>query len=106
MTADTGRARAPHDSSSITARPHLEQHGGGVSQGAGAVRQPQAPVGAPARQLLERRRQGMAILLVSTELDEILALSDRILVMYEGRAMGLAKAEETTREILAFLANR
>ena len=49
------------------------------------------------RRLLAAGDEGMAILLVSTELDEILALSDRILVMYEGRAMGLVNAEEATR---------
>ena len=38
--------------------------------------------------LLELRAQGKAILLVSVELDEIRALSDRVLVMYDGRIMG------------------
>lgn len=38
--------------------------------------------------LVEQRNKGAAILLVSTELDEILALSDRICVMYEGKIMG------------------
>ncbi len=55
------------------------------------------------RRLLAARDEGMAILLVSTELDEILALSDRILVMYEGRAMGLVKSEETTRETVGLM---
>ena len=40
------------------------------------------------RQLLELRRRGKAILLVSAELDEIIGLSDRILVMFEGRVVG------------------
>jgi simple sugar transport system ATP-binding protein len=40
------------------------------------------------RRLVEERDQGRAILLVSLELDEILSLSDRILVMYEGRIVG------------------
>lgn len=40
------------------------------------------------RQLLALRGRGKAILLVSAELDEILGLSDRILVMYEGRIVG------------------
>jgi simple sugar transport system ATP-binding protein len=39
--------------------------------------------------LLERRAAGAAILLVSEELDELLALSDRIAVLYEGRIVGL-----------------
>ena len=38
--------------------------------------------------LLKKRQEGMAILLVSTKLDEIMSLSDRILVMYRGRIMG------------------
>ena len=38
--------------------------------------------------LLGLRDQGTGILLVSTELDEILALADRIVVIYEGRQMG------------------
>jgi simple sugar transport system ATP-binding protein len=37
------------------------------------------------RRLIEARDRGKAVLLVSLELDEILSLSDRILVMYEGR---------------------
>ena len=38
--------------------------------------------------LVAERDEGRAILLVSLELDEILSLSDRILVMYEGRIVG------------------
>ena len=40
------------------------------------------------RRLIAERDEGRAILLVSLELDEILSLSDRILVMYEGRIVG------------------
>ncbi len=40
------------------------------------------------RRLVEERDQGRAILLVSLELEEILSLSDRILVMYEGEIVG------------------
>jgi ABC-type uncharacterized transport system ATPase subunit len=40
------------------------------------------------RRIVEERDQGRAILLVSLELDEILSLSDRILVIYEGRIVG------------------
>jgi general nucleoside transport system ATP-binding protein len=39
-------------------------------------------------QLLARRDQGAAVLLVSEDLDELLALSDRLVVMYEGRIVG------------------
>ena len=40
------------------------------------------------RRLVEEREEGRAILLVSLELDEILSLSDRILVLYEGEIVG------------------
>ena len=40
------------------------------------------------RVLLDRREAGAAILLISEDLDEILALADRIDVMYEGRIVG------------------
>ncbi|HBY92493.1 MAG TPA: heme ABC transporter ATP-binding protein [Chloroflexi bacterium] len=46
------------------------------------------------RQLLAQRQAGVAILLVSTELDEVLALSDRIAVMYEGRIVGVMPGAE------------
>lgn len=44
--------------------------------------------------LLQQRQQGCAILLVSEDLDELLALSDRIAVMYEGEIAGLLCSEE------------
>ncbi len=40
------------------------------------------------QRLLEERSKGTAILLISEDLDEILALSDRVIVMYEGRVIG------------------
>ena len=40
------------------------------------------------RRLVEERDEGRAILLVSLELEEILSLSDRILVIYEGQIVG------------------
>jgi ABC-type uncharacterized transport system ATPase subunit len=42
-------------------------------------------------------------LLVSVELDEIMALSDRIAVMYEGEIVGTVDAGEVTREELGLL---
>jgi simple sugar transport system ATP-binding protein len=52
------------------------------------------------RRLVELRDAGAAILMVSVELDEILALSDRILVMFAGRIAGeLAAAEADERRI-------
>ena len=43
------------------------------------------------RLLLERRAAGTAILLISEDLDELLALADRIAVMYEGRIAAIAR---------------
>jgi simple sugar transport system ATP-binding protein len=43
-------------------------------------------------ELLRAREEGKAILLISAELEEILNLSDRIAVMFEGRIMGVADA--------------
>ncbi|MDD9268828.1 ABC transporter ATP-binding protein [Paenibacillus sp. GCM10023248] len=50
------------------------------------------------QELLRKRDEGGAILLVSSELTEILKLSDRILVMYEGRIAGEISAERATEE--------
>jgi simple sugar transport system ATP-binding protein len=55
------------------------------------------------RRILEQRAQGCGVLLVSTELDEILALSDRILVMFGGRIVGRFDAAEVSRERLGLL---
>ena len=51
------------------------------------------------RRLIEERDEGRAILLVSLELDEILSLSDRILVMYEGRIVGEFPPTATEEEL-------
>jgi general nucleoside transport system ATP-binding protein len=44
------------------------------------------------RLLMERRTAGAAILLISEDLDEVLGLSDRVAVMYEGRIVGIVDA--------------
>ncbi len=44
--------------------------------------------------------QGMAILLISSDLPEVLAMSDRILVMREGRQMGIFSREEANQETI------
>lgn len=54
-------------------------------------------------QLLGQRQQGTAILLISEDLDEIMALSDRIAVIFEGGIMGIVDAEEATPEQLGLL---
>jgi general nucleoside transport system ATP-binding protein len=51
------------------------------------------------RRLIELRDQGKAILLVSVELDEIRALSDRIIVMFAGRVMGEREGTADERDI-------
>ena len=53
--------------------------------------------------LLAERDRGVAVLLLSLELDEIRALADRILVMYEGRFVGELDAAEATDEQLGLL---
>jgi simple sugar transport system ATP-binding protein len=50
------------------------------------------------RMLLEQRRRGVAILLISEDLDEIMALSDRIAVMYQGKIVGTVEAKAAQRE--------
>ena len=53
--------------------------------------------------LLEKRDDGIAILLVSTELDEILKLSDRIAVMFDGKIISIIDAEGATKEQIGLL---
>ena len=55
------------------------------------------------RQLLQRRDAGCAILLVSVELDEVMALADRILVMCGGGVVGELSAEEADERKLGLL---
>ena len=50
------------------------------------------------QRLLEERERGAAVLLLSEDLDEIFALSDRIAVIYEGKLMGESLAQEASRE--------
>ena len=54
-------------------------------------------------QILKLRSSGVAVLLVSTELDEIVQLSDRIAVMYQGRITAIVAAEEATKEFIGLL---
>ena len=49
--------------------------------------------------IIEERDRGAAVLIVSSELEEVLALSDRILVMYEGRVAGEFDGSATAAEI-------
>ncbi|WP_243028186.1 ABC transporter ATP-binding protein [Thermus albus] len=55
------------------------------------------------QRLVEARDQGLAVLLVSADLSEVISLSDRILVMYEGRIVGELTPEEAKEERLGLL---
>ena len=57
-------------------------------------------VGYVHRKLIEARERGAALLLISEDLEEILALSDRIIVMSKGRlSTPSARGERTVREL-------
>ena len=55
------------------------------------------------RRILEQRDKGTAVLLVSAELDEILGLSDRIAVLYDGKIMDVIDAQDADREKIGLL---
>lgn len=55
------------------------------------------------RVIVGQRDRGTAVLLVSSELDEIMEMSDTIVVMFRGRAVATLPAEEATREGLGLL---
>jgi ABC-type uncharacterized transport system ATPase subunit len=55
------------------------------------------------RLLLEERDAGGGILLISEDLDELLSMSDRIAVLYEGRIMGVRDSEEASIEELGLM---
>ena len=52
------------------------------------------------KQIVKARDMGLAVLLVSADLNEVMSLSDRILVIYEGKIMGeLSQAEATAEQL-------
>ena len=55
------------------------------------------------QQLLDACAAGSALLLISEDLDELMALSDRILVMYEGAIAGEARPESASIEDIGLL---
>jgi simple sugar transport system ATP-binding protein len=55
------------------------------------------------QQLLRQRQEGTATLLISEDLDEILALSDRIAVIFEGEIMGIIPGEQARADQLGLL---
>ncbi|OYC97521.1 ABC transporter ATP-binding protein [Microbacterium sp. Yaish 1] len=54
------------------------------------------------KRIIEARDSGVAVLVVSTELDEVVALADRIAVMYRGRIVGVVPAT-TPRDVLGLM---
>jgi simple sugar transport system ATP-binding protein len=58
------------------------------------------------RRIVEERDKGTAVLLISTELDEVLALGDRIAVMFRGAITGYVSPEAPIEEIGLMLAGR
>lgn len=55
------------------------------------------------KRIIELRDRGKGILLVSVELDEIMALSDRIIVMFDGHIVGEVSAEQANEKILGMM---
>jgi general nucleoside transport system ATP-binding protein len=55
------------------------------------------------QKLIEQRAHGTAILMISEDLDEVLTLADRILVMYEGAIIGEVDPRATTMETLGLM---
>jgi len=54
------------------------------------------------RRLVDERNRGTAVLIISTELDEVVSLADRIAVMYRGRLIGIVPPD-TSREVLGLM---
>ncbi len=55
------------------------------------------------RKLIELRDGGTAVLLVSAELDEVLSLSDRVIVLYEGRIVGEVDPQKVSEEEIGLM---
>ncbi|WP_460427735.1 ATP-binding cassette domain-containing protein, partial [Azotobacter armeniacus] len=57
------------------------------------------------RLIAELAGEGMAVIMISSELPEVLGMSDRVLVMHEGEATGFLGREEATQERVMHLAS-
>jgi simple sugar transport system ATP-binding protein len=55
------------------------------------------------RQIVAKRDEGTAVLLNSSELDEVLALADRIAVIYRGRLVGMVDRADASRDLIGLL---
>ena len=54
------------------------------------------------KRVVQTRDAGIPVVVVSTELDEVVALADRIMVMYRGRIVGIVPGD-TPREVLGLM---
>src|SRR5690606_24919224 len=55
------------------------------------------------RRIVRERDQGTPVIIISTELDEVLHLGDRIAVMYRGRVVGIVDAADADRDVLGLM---
>ncbi len=55
------------------------------------------------RRIVEKRDEGAAVLIISSELDEVIALGDRVAVMYQGKITAILEPREATFERLGLL---
>ena len=53
--------------------------------------------------LIEQRDKGKAVLLISSELDEIISVADRIAVIFEGRIIGVVEGAEVDENRIGLL---
>ncbi len=53
--------------------------------------------------IAEQRQRGTASIVISEDLDEVMALSDRIAVMFDGQIMGIVERDQATRESIGLL---
>jgi len=53
--------------------------------------------------LLKRRNEGAAVLLISNEMDEIMDLSDTIIVLFRGQVSGSGRADRLTRDEIGLM---
>jgi simple sugar transport system ATP-binding protein len=55
------------------------------------------------KRIIQKRDEGCAVLVISSELDEVMGLADRIAVMYEGRIIDIVSADKATKEQIGLL---
>jgi simple sugar transport system ATP-binding protein len=55
------------------------------------------------QRIVQKRDEGAAVLIISSELDEVMALADRVVVMYRGRIVGIVGSAEASREEIGLM---